>query len=460
MQRTTSDLSDLAKALVSLSSAASIFGVNQFGRLLDVRDVPSSSDQVARRLDSVTRVVTAQLEGRLPATFARADLLQRRLVDLMAEVVTLDPSGFLASSSPILAPLVSAIDPLVTAFDRAFPGTDAEVRWTELRNKLEIYFLVENAGSRLGISPVENAPLTDLVERAYALGAFLSLWAVEGLGHVYGAQALEDTSSPRGLLTGPEADAVRPGSLLMLHAGIGLAFAEALLQPVTPESADASLREVVPKFAELCGENSRPGYVGAAYESLGLVTRTFHPDLVASVDRELQRSAEHLVGSFWHGVGRAIYFSARSFVPCAEIDWAGAPAAAPHEIGRLNITAGLAWAVTLVNMRQPIVMDRMLGRHGDVLASTPAFANGVESSIVMRCETTPDADFIGGFCSYVPRPVTGSDALIWSQLIAGPCRQAIFSDRPALERAGRLDSVFRYRPPNDWPRDHKERKKG
>ena len=33
MQRTTSDLRDLAKSLVSLSGAASMFGVSQFGQL-------------------------------------------------------------------------------------------------------------------------------------------------------------------------------------------------------------------------------------------------------------------------------------------------------------------------------------------------------------------------------------------------------------------------------------------
>jgi hypothetical protein len=449
MQRTTSDLRDLAKSLVSLSGAASIFGFSQLGRLLDIRTPIRSSNDAAHRLDSVTRAVTGQLAGRLPITFARADILQRRLVDLIVDFVTLNPSGFLASSSPILAPVVSAIDPLVAAFDRAFPGTETEVRWLELRNKLEIYFLVENAESRLGISPVEYTPLTELVERAYALGMFLSIWAVEGLGHVYGAQALGDTPSPRGLLTGPESDAVRPGALLMLHAGIGLAFAESLLKPLTAQNAGASLPQVVSTFVVLCRENSRPGYVGAAFESLGLFTRSFHPDLVAFVDRELQRSAEDLLGYFWHGVGRAIYFSARNFLPCAEIDWVGAPGAAPHETGRLNITAGLAWAVTLVNMRQPIIMERMLRRHGDVLSRTPAFANGVESSIVMRSDTTPDADFIGSFCSYQPELPTGLDVDWWSRLISGPCRQAILRDWPALAQAGHLDSVFQYRPPND-----------
>ena len=315
MERTTSDLRDLAKSLVSLSGAASMFGFSQLGRLLDVRTPLQSATNAARRLDSVTRTVTGQLEGRLPATFAQADILQRRIVDLLVEVLTLNASDFLTSSRPILAPLVSAIDPLVAAFDRAFPGSEAEVCWLELRNKLEIFFLVENAESRLGISPVEYTPLTTLVERAYALGEFLSLWAVEGLGHVYGQLALQDIPAPCELLAGPASEAVRPGAFLMLHAGIGLAFAQALLAPLTAQNAGGSLPQVISKFVVFCRENSRPGYVGAAYESLGLFTREFHADLVPIVDRELQHSAEDLVGYFWHGVGRAIYFSVGSFLP-------------------------------------------------------------------------------------------------------------------------------------------------
>jgi hypothetical protein len=228
----------------------------------------------------------------------------------------------------------------------------------------------------------------------------------------------------------------------MLHAGIGLAFAEALLEPLTVQTAGPALRHVVKTFGELCRENSQPGYIAAAYESLGLVTRSFHAPLVQLVYRELQQSAEYLLEYYWHGVGRAIYFSARSFLPCAEIDWEGEPGAAPDETGRSSITAGLAWAVTLVNMRQPIIMEHMLRRHGDVLSRSPAFADGVASSLIVRSETTPDADFIGAFCSHQPDPPTGPNADLWNRLIGDSCRRAVLYDWPALARARRLDTVF------------------
>jgi hypothetical protein len=417
MQGTTSDVRDLAKSLVSLTGAASVFGVSQLGRLLDLRAPMRSSTDAARRLDSVTRAMTDRLEGQLWTAFDRTDVLQRSVVDLLFDLATLNTSGHLGFSGQFLGPVASVLDPVVAAIDRLLPGTDAEVRWLELRNKFEIYFLVEDAGTRLQISPVERTPLTDLVERAYALGPFLAVWSVEGLGHIYGQQALQDTPSPRGLLTGAEAAAARPGALPMLHAGIGLAFAEALLQPVTADNAAMAMPKLVSDFVRLCRDNSQPDYIGAAYESLGLFTRSFHAELVDAVDRELRRSADDLLGYYWHGVGRATYFAPQNFVPGAEIDWSTAPAAAPHDIDRLNFTAGLAWAVTLVNMRQPAIMEWVIRRHGDVLLQGPAFQNGVASSTAMRIVTTPDASFIRTFAEYRPTPSDPGLVRGWQVLI-------------------------------------------
>jgi hypothetical protein len=444
IQEATSNLRELAKSLASFSGAATLFGLGQLGQMLDVRPTRPSSDELARRLDAVTRSLVDHLDGRLAGAFARTDDFQRAVVDIMADILTFNPSGLLASSGPILDPLASALDPLMAIIERTLPGTDARVRWSELRNKIEIYVLVADAESRIGISPVERFPLPDLVGRAYALGPFLAVWSVEGLGRIYGDRALAETSTPRGLLTGPEADASYPGALLMLHAGIGQAFALSTLGRVTPANAADTLPTALRDFISLCRENSRPGYVGAAYESLGLVTRTFHQDLIAEVDRVLQQSAGDLVGYFWHGVGRAIYFAPRNFLPCTDIDWAGAPLIAPHEIGRLNVTAGLAWAVTQVNMRQPAVMVRLLGHHGDVIARTTAFANGVSSSIIMRHDTTPDAPFLDDFLHFEPRSIDPIAASTWHDLVKRPADVALKETYGTMKRADTLGQLFHY----------------
>jgi hypothetical protein len=444
MESMTSGLRDLTNSFLSLSTAASLFGATQLVRLLDVRSPRAGAADVSHRLDSVTEATTDQLSGWASTAFGRTDVFQRSAVDFMFDLATLNASGLLAASGPILNPLESALNPVVSGLDRMMPGADIELRWLELKNKIEIYFLVENAATRLRLSPVEYTPLPELVGRAYALGPFLALWAIEGLGHAYGQQAIEKNQFPRGLLTGPEADACPSASLLMLHAGIGLAFAEKLLAPMTASISPIEVRAMVAEFVRLCRENSQPGYVGAAYESLGLFTWEFHQELVCAVDRELQQSAPALLGYFWHGAGRAIYFAPQNFLPCADIDWAHVADSAPHAIGRLNIIAGLAWATTLVNMRQPEIQLNLLRLHGEVLRRMPAFGNGVRSSIVMRYDTTPHADLIARFCDCSATQVDADQRDHLASDIADACRDAIRCIYPALRQSVQLDEVFRY----------------
>ena len=71
----------------------------------------------------------------------------------------------------------------------------------------------------------------------------------------------------------------------MLHAGLGLCLAESLLRQLDPDSSTHEIERVVRAYLGLCKANSQEGYVGCAYESLGLVTRCFNygstSDLVA-----------------------------------------------------------------------------------------------------------------------------------------------------------------------------------
>src|SRR5207247_2010096 len=133
--------------------------------------------------------------------------------------------------------------------------------------------LVKHVETLLAI-PGGEFPLNDLVEKAYALGDYPDLWVVEGLGHNYAAAVWKPGSVLRNLLTNDRAASALPAkSLMMMHAGLGLALAERLLNAVTPYSRVSEIQGVIAEFITLCRENSRPGYVGASFESLGLVAR-------------------------------------------------------------------------------------------------------------------------------------------------------------------------------------------
>jgi hypothetical protein len=118
---------------------------------------------------------------------------------------------------------------------------------------------------------------------------------------------------------------------------------------------------------------------------------------------------------------------------------------APHELGQLNAIAGLAWAVTLVNMLQPQVMETVVRQHADEFARDGAFSNGVASSIIMRYDTTPGQEFIAAFCGH--QPSDPGVAATWSCLVSGPCEEGLARLYPLLKEKGRLGEVFRFPEP-------------
>jgi len=331
-------------------------------------------------------------------------------------------------------------------------GGDAGLAWQEFKDKLQVFFWVRKVQSLLQLPPEGTyVPLSDLVARAYALDPFPALWAVEGAGHYYGDSFWGRGEDPRDLLTDARASAVPDKSMTMLHAGIGLSFAQHLLADITPQSPGPEIWGTLRRFIRLCLENSRPGYVGAAFESLGLVARDFHPrELVPVLDRQLALIDEEVLAYFWHGVGRAIYFSPTYFLPFGRSPWRAVEMVhgeAPHELGRLNAMAGLAWAMTLVNMRRPQVMEAVVRQHAGEFAREDAFSYGVAASIAMRYDTTPGQDFIARFCLY--QPSDPGVAAAWEVLVRRPCMDALQRVYPALKETGRLGKLFRYQPPVD-----------
>ena len=85
--------------------------------------------------------------------------------------------------------------------------------------------------------------------------------------------------------------------------------------------------------------------------------------MVRIVDRGLSAIDPDIVGYFWHGVGRGLYFLPINALPCSSSTWRAVEMAheeAPHTLGRLNALGGLAWAVTLVNIRHPAILEAFL----------------------------------------------------------------------------------------------------
>lgn len=430
---------DLTKAALSLSWAMPLYGAQQLARLLS----PSSQQRgrAAGAFDAVTGVTAEALgnEGLLRRLYQLNQCFQNALLTMGPGLLTpdlLDPRLWVDVSGEVARRSAEGA--------RLLAQGQGDLMLRELQDKAEVFCLVLDVAKLIGVPSQPPFPLYELLDHAYALGPFRALWAVEGLGHDYGDSFWEQGQVPHGILDDERTSALPAKSLTMLHAGIGLSFAQHCLEGAGTSTPEPELRRTIATILQLCRDNSRPGYAGAAYESLGLVTRTFHAGLVGAVDRAVRDVAPDLLGYYWHGVGRALFFAPVNFVPGSdrfifEMAWREAP----DEPARLSALAGAAWAYSLVAQRDPrILAGLVIEPIGEELARNGGFANGVASSTMMRFDTTPEAPFLATFYEYQPPDPRVAD--LWERLVRVPAETALKDYYPVLKRQDALGEIFQY----------------
>lgn len=388
--------------------------------------------------DMLTHQAQSELGEWTQSIFFFGDGAQRAIIDGFFNLLrpqTWMPNNILRTSFSVLRQTIQVL--------QLVQPDQASLAWQELRNKLEVFMMVKNLPSTLHLPSDRLPPLPEMVEKAYSVPEFQALWAVEGLGHYYADLSWKLNGVPHGLLF--EENAYVPEkSLLMLHAGLGMAFADRLLGNLTSEASAEQFRETVRFFLATCQNNCRKGYLGAALESLGLITRDFYPDFVQRVDQALRQVGPEFLGFFWHGVGRAMYFSREYFLPILCTVWTGVDSEASNAPDRLSAMAGLAWGVAMVNLRQPPIVENVVRSYFEQSDLAEGFSNGVVSSLIMRANMTPGTQMVETF--YQHRPSSGSRnlALAWEQRVADPSRKALHDYYPVLEQHRALDQVFRY----------------
>jgi hypothetical protein len=307
--------------------------------------------------------------------------------------------------------------------------------WRELANKLEAFGLFQQAPLWVGVVPGTDLPLQEQLRRASALGGYRSVWTAEGLGYANAESAWETGRAP-GWLTGS------PGlrsAFLPLHTGAALSFAGRLLS-----TEEARTRESLARWLTLWEDHTRAGYAGLAAEALGLVARNLYPHLVPRLAGILAALTPVLAEYFWHGVGRGLYFAPTHALPnsgshgrALEKAWREPP----DEAGRRNATAGLAWALTLVNLRHPEILAGVLQRN--CIGSIEAFANGVASAVVVWHEIVGRDAHLEAFLAYRGPDLGG----LWGDLVVGPCEEALQSFASGFRRGPGLADLFRFQPP-------------
>jgi len=291
---------------------------------------------------------------------------------------------------------------------------ESRVAWQELQNKLESFSLFEQVDSELNISKSAPGPVSDLIARAQQHQSYRSVWLMEGLGHYYSDFCLRHGEIPS--LSNQE---LPVASLVPLHAGMGLSVAESLLPCIDQNPAS------VQTFLQICTNGSSLGYFGVSCEALGLATRNLYPHLLLPIDQALSAISEDIVAYFWHGAGRAIYFSPSNFLPWQAAPWQGLQSCftePPHVVGRDNALSGFCWALTLVNIRHPEVMEAFLKHHADELAQSDAAAEGIRSALVVWMNATSCLQRLDSLRYHQPAPVM---AATWQKCVRESCEKAV-----------------------------------
>jgi len=314
----------------------------------------------------------------------------------------------------------------------------------QAKNTSYIFALVRNNPEKLGIPTSGAFDLAYFMDKAYGVGDFENIWCVEGLGHVYSQRSWSGREDAEGIMTDGQAAHMPHKSLTMMHAGLGLCLAESLMKQLTPASSIKETERVLNTFIRLCENNSRPGYVGCALESLGLVTRCFNYPMLDLVQRVLFDVNEPAWEFFWRGTGRALYFSPGHMVQPLYSPWIAAEQEASNERAYKSMRAGITWATNVVNMRQPEIFEDLIKRRGAAEEKDGTIRNGVAASTTMAMDITPNHPVVKDYLEYVPQSSDPEIHRLWTKLVHEPVANAVERYQPILKKHKMMDQVFRF----------------
>ncbi len=334
--------------------------------------------------------------------------------------------------------------------------------YVELENKVRAFHLFEAAPVLLDLDGAPLLPAQAIREAESRLGHEASVWATEGIGYELVERRRNARRPVLGLLSDAD-DGVPPGSWTTLHTGMGMALADHSLPELCALSA-RSLRQALAEYVQTCAGAARAGYAEIAFEPLGLVARLLEPALVAALGAALAEMGGPWSELFWHGVGRGLYFLPANLPPTRSAPWAGLRSSLeepPAGRSRQNAAAGFSWAVTLVNLRHPQVVEGFLAHHAEPgmdQSTRPAdsrsradgtrlegpVAQGVACALQLWHEASGGPAELRRFVGHVPAE---EQRAVWERVVRLPLEAALVRRTRPVEQSDphRLSELFRYR---------------
>jgi hypothetical protein len=247
------------------------------------------------------------------------------------------------------------------------------IRWLELENKIAAYRLFQGrdlSGRRLDQEAISQ------------LDPHSRLFAAEGQAY--------RTSRSNCL----SAEAISELGPIAIHAGAGLHRAEQALEYIVAGGRES---EVLAEFADACRREAWEGFGGIMEEALGLAARTLYPHLVDRLDVCLRATNAVFWQRFWHGVGRGIYFAPTNIPAFRAVPWSGVGMCLkepPHETGKQNALSGFCFALTLVNLKSPEVLQAFLKDHAQQFNDCVDGAQAALSVWTLSCGSSETAEHL------------------------------------------------------------------
>ena len=437
----------LANTLYTVQETAKVLGVspslvnakNPPGPGPDAKDPPTLSGQLYFK----TKRTVEKFGDPAAVTFIAMDEYMSKMVDSVANVVS-HPRGFRSYWTDLPGQVLDQASLAVAAT----VGSESSLYMRQAKNTRYIFTLVRNNPDEIGIPKTGEFDLAHYMDKAYGIGDFENIWSVEGLGHVYSQRTWilkhNVSEDAHGILTDGQAAHIPAKAQTMMHAGLGLAVGESLIKQGTVDSSTQDVERGLKTFIKLCHNNSVPGYVGCALESLGLVTRCFNYPLVDLVQKVLADVDPIAWEFFWRGAGRALYFSPGHMVQPVASPWIAAEMEAPNERAFKILKAGITWPTNIVNMRQPEIFEDLIKRRGADEEHTGTIRHGVAASTTMAMDITPGHPLVHKYLEYQPKSTDPKVRALWEKLVREPVFRAVHRYQPILSRHKMMDQVFRF----------------
>lgn len=373
--------------------------------------------------------------------FQFSDKAQSALIDFASDALTLkvlSPSYVRGMFQGLMQGSSGAVGAVGTAHAR-------DLLKQQFGNTFDVISFVNHVDAPSTLPPNGEYPIDEMLERMYSRGDYPTLWYIEGLGERYAHAHMDEGEEIHGLLSSGQGLGIPDKAQLMMHAGMGITFAKHCVSKLHPCSSEGEIAEALKEFLDLCDDNSQERYKGAAIESLGLVSRTWYGQMVNLIYGQLLKLDKAASEYFWHGCGRAMYFAPMYMLPGFS-PWQAVITEPPDEISRQNARAGVAWAFTIVNVRQPAIHANFLRNRNFEVASDDAYMNGTYSALLMGGEMFPGHAYVNAFSQFKPDASDQPAVDAWNKFIGADCEAKLARFRKNLKDANRMGEVFRYHP--------------